>query len=264
MKKLILLLVSLVVLGLDATAQTEDARALALADRTMEAMGHTRFEQQRFLRFDFEFTLDDFAFQSKHLWDRFEGRYRVEWHFGGRAMLALFNVNEHQKGRLWVNGEAASGDQLSQLLDAAYYRFLNETYWLLMPAKMKDEGVHLEYLGQREVDETTFEMLHLTFDDVGMTPGDQYWVYINSQTGMMDRFAYYLERFGGEPSLEQASLWDWRQWEEVGGMQIARERVLVSGPKEGQTGRTYFPLLTVLARVDERIFDLPEVLLPQQ
>ncbi len=49
----------------------------------------------------------------------------------------------------------------------AYEQFINDSYWLLVPTKLFDPGVHRAMEGGD---------LRLTFVDVGVTPGDTYWL----------------------------------------------------------------------------------------
>ncbi len=53
--------------------------------------------------------------------------------------------------------------------------------------------MHLAYDGEETIDGVVYDKLKLTFGKVGLTPGDTYWAYINRQTKLMDRWAYFLE-----------------------------------------------------------------------
>ena len=59
------------------------------------------------------------------------------------------------------------------------------------------------------------------------------------------------------PSLEKATPWRWQGWEDFGGLRLSREKV----QEEGGT-RIHFPVLAVLERVDDRVFESPETALP--
>jgi hypothetical protein len=244
-----------------------ESRADELAGKAMDAMGgYQAFEQKRFLRFDFDIEFDEgksFAFQSRHLWDKLTGRCRIEWTFGNSPpMVALINVNTHE-GEVFIGGQPAPPDKAKQLLELAHYRFRNETYWLLMPWKMMDPGASREYVGEDVIDGKTYDVVHISFDKSKGMAGDQFWAYINQRTGMMDRFAYFLEDFEGEATLEDASVWVWNDWETIGGLKLARERTMVTAPKEPyQTGQVRYPLLTFLDKVDEKVFDSPAMPLP--
>lgn len=260
MQKLFLLASLLMGLSAPGWAQEQaDSRAVAVADEMVEAMGgQTAWDHVRYLRFDFVVEREGAEVaRVRHLWDRHLGRYRVEWKDReGRELQAFFNVNT-RSGRVWVRGEPARDEDEQTHLDRAYGRFINDTYWLLMPWKLKDPGVKLEYVGERRLAGQTYDLLHLSFDNVGLTPGDHYWVYVNRTTRRMDRWAYFLQSFEGAPSLEKATPWRWQEWEDFGGLRLSREKV----QEEGGT-RIHFPVLAVLERVDDRVFESPETALP--
>ena len=67
------------------------------------------------------------------------------------------------------------------------------------------------------VDGQEYDTLHLSFENVGITPDDQFWVSINKTTRLMDKWRFKL---GGGAEGE---FW-WREWEEHGGLKIATIR----------------------------------------
>jgi uncharacterized protein DUF6503 len=222
--------------------------------------GKANMDKMRFLRFDWvvEKNGTEVA-RARHLWDRSTGRYRVEWRArDGRQVLSLLNVNT-QAGRVWVNGAAATPQDSTDMLKRAYARYINDTYWLLMPWKLEDPGAKVESAGKTTVDGQEYELLHVSFDNVGLTPGDQYWAYINPSTHRMDRWAYFLQGTEGTPSIEAATAWNWSDWRSSGDVLFACERHQV-GAKEGE--RIYFPVVQAMAAVDDKVFTSPEVPLP--
>ncbi len=110
----------------------------------------------------------------------------------------------------------------------AYAAWINDTYWLLAPYKLRDPGVTLAHAGQETVDGVAYDKLHLSFEGVGLTPGDQYWMYVHPETGLVDRWAYVLE--GQEPP---PTAWEWQGWERYGpGIMLADQRVQPEGGRE--------------------------------
>ena len=251
----------LVMMASNVGAQSpSDVQAIALVDEMTNAMGGpTQWEQMRFLRFDWVVEREGKTVAHvRHLWDRYQGRYRVEWESReGKKLVALFNVHT-RAGRVFVEGEPARDDDKQKYLDQAYGRFINDSYWLLMPWKLKDPGVKLEYVGETQLDGQTYDLLHVSFESVGLTPGDHYWAYINRRTRLMDRWAYFLQSYEGTPALDKATPWQWQDWGEVGGGgSLARERVRV-----GENMRIYFPVLGVLPSVEPDVFESFQAALP--
>lgn len=263
MRKAVLALYFVLLVPVAASAQSHaDARAAAIVDEMMHAMGgQAAWERARYLRFDWVVERDGKQVAYvRHLWDRWDGRYRVEWKTrDGQELVALFNVNT-RSGKVTLNGEPPREEDLQKYLDQAYQRFINDSYWLLMPWKLNDPGVKLEYAGEAEMDGKKHVLIHVSFENVGLTPGDHYWAFINPETLLMERWAYFLESYAkdkGEPALEKATPWEWRDWHDVGGIKLAGEKRMV-----GQDARIYFPVLRVLPEVDAHVFDSFDATLP--
>jgi len=211
-----------------AASETRDPAAVAVADRTLGAMGGAKaFAGLRTLAFDFVVTRDGKeAARWHHLWDRWDGRYRLEGvNRDGKRFLALFNVNHRGEGRVWLDGVELTGDDLAKGLERAYGRFINDTYWLLMPAKLLDPGVNLALEGEDTKDGKRFDVVRVTFNDVGLTPKDTYWAYIAKDSGLMERWEMVLT--GQKP--EERSAYTWTDWHDVGGVKLAMTKAAVEG-----------------------------------
>jgi len=198
---------------------TADPKALALADRVMTALGgEEAWRAARFVRFGF-------AGRRQHAWDRHRGSSRVEGtEEGGETWVVIQDLGSRE-GRAWVDGEEVTGERAAELLERAYGAWVNDTYWLVMPYKLRDPGVTLTYEGEREIEGERREVLGLSFEGVGLTPGDRYWVYVDQQSGLVTHWAYLLEDM--ERDAEPVA-WRWEGWSEHGGVMLAPRRVRLS------------------------------------
>ncbi len=230
---------------------SSDPRALALADATLKAMGGAEgWNAARFFRFDFVVEKGGKPLGSyRHWWDRETGRYRLEGkNKEGKPFVVLFSVHD-RKGKAWLEGKPADAVNTAKLLDYAYGRFINDTYWILMPYKLRDPGVRLK-LEEPRTDSAgrKWSVLHLSFDPgIGLTPGDQYWALIDPQTRLMGRWEYVLE--GDKPAAEA---WTWDGWRRFGSILLSPEKKEV-----GSDTVIRFPNLEVSDRVDESAFKEP-------
>lgn len=199
-----------------------DPAAAALAARVLEALGgEAAWNDARFLRFGF-------AGRRQHAWDRATGQHRVEGqNEEGETYVVVHDLDTRQ-GRAWVAGEEVTGEPAAELLENAYGAWVNDTYWLLMPYKLRDPGVTLAHAGTREVDGTAYEVLHLSFAGVGLTPGDQYWAYVHPESGQMDYWAFRLESM---PADAEPVLWRWADWQTHAGIRLASRREQVGGDR---------------------------------
>ncbi len=157
---------------------TADDSAAVLADRAMEAMGgRSAWDSARFIAFDWIVDRGETQVRRSHAWDRWEGTYRLAWEQDGEPRVAIFDVNDVRRdsvvgkvpaGDVWAGGERLEGVAADSALHRAYATFINDSYWLLMPYKWADEGVRAEYLGEMEEWGETYEVVELTFEDVGL------------------------------------------------------------------------------------------------
>ncbi|NNE70218.1 MAG: hypothetical protein HKN29_07610 [Rhodothermales bacterium] len=165
-----------------------DTRADSLAMRSLEASGgELAMRSLPYLHFTFGVNQPS----RHHLWDRMTGDYRVEYQRADTAFVVLFNT-QTQEGVAYKDGVEAANS--AQLVERGYSAFINDSYWLLMPAKMLDPGVYREMVPDSS--SATHEVVRLTFENVGLTPGDAYYVWVNRETGFADRWHYVLQSGG--------------------------------------------------------------------
>ncbi len=234
-----------------------DPQAIAVADLVMGALGGLRaWEGTRYLRFAFAVDRDGkrVAYRT-HLWDRFAGRLRYEPApaADGAPVVVLLDVNA-RRGEAYRAGTALPEAAAKPLLDEAYEAWINDTYWLLMPYKMKDPGVHLKYGGVRNSGGASYDIVELSFDKVGLTPGDRYWAQVNRATHLVDRWSYILQ---DDPPGSRPTAWDWKGWTRRGSLMLAPEKVSVR--KDG-TVRISHPVMDVYEALQEAYFTSPEPL----
>lgn len=230
-------------------SRKSDPQAVALARQVIEALGGDEaWNETRFLRFDFAVDREGKNLSSRaHTWDKWTGRYRLEGkNKDGKPFVVLMNLNT-KEGAAYADGARLSGDAERKQLESAYGAWVNDTYWLLMPYKLQDPGVSLASAGETKSEDGAWHKLLLTFDSVGLTPKDKYWVYVNRQTRLVDRWDFILKGEAGPPTT-----FEWTGWTRKGAVMLAPER---RNPKDGT--RIYFPVLEAPARIDDRVFQAP-------
>jgi len=232
-----------------ARTQAADTKAAAVADRVMEALGGAdAWNKTRYLRFDFAVERDGKTVMRRaHTWDKWTGRYRLEASTReGEAYVVLLNINT-KDGRAWLKGTELQGDEAAKYVEQGYAAWVNDTYWLLMPYKMKDPGVSLALDGEDKKGGEAWDKLRLTFDNVGLTPKDRYWAYVNRKTGLVDRWAYVLKGESKPPTT-----FTWQNWKKYGNVMLADDR---RNPADGT--RIYFPVLDVPGSLPDALFSAP-------
>jgi hypothetical protein len=222
--------------GFDAAGS--DAKAIAIADRAMDAMGGRKaWDETRYLAWKF------FAPQPAgrtHLWDKWTGALRYQH----GDQITLMNINTKQ-GSVWTAGQKVTdAAELQKLLQQGYEAWVNDSYWMFMPYKLKDSGVTLKYTGEGKTEDgRAADMLQLTFKDVGVTPQNKYDVWVDKESGMVTQWAYYPTAADAEPRFKTP----WANWTRHG-------KILLSGDR----GQMKLTEIAVYEKVPETAFTSPD------
>lgn len=187
-----------------------DARAMSVADHTMDMMGGRA-------SWDAVQTIGWTIFGRTHLWNKWTGEYRLD----ADSLLVVMNINTKQ-GRAWNNGVAVTDpEKLATILQDAQSIWINDSYWLVMPYKLKDTGVTLVYGGEKTTEDgRTADMLVLTFKGVGDTPENKYDVYVDRESGMVTQWSYYKAAADPKPRFTLP----WTNWTPFGGVKLSTGR----------------------------------------
>jgi hypothetical protein len=250
-----------------AVAEDRDPRAVQIAGSMMEAMGgKAAFDAQRFLSFRFVVERGDEELANwLHFWDRYDGRYRLEGKTReGLDLRVIMNVND-RKGRVWLGGELQTEEQAAPRLEQAYGRFINDTYWLLMPWKWLDPGVHLAYEGEQTLDGTVYDVVQLSFEDeVGLTSSDHYWAYVSRESGLMERWAYVLQDEEGNPGTGEPRMFRWGDWNTIEGTGVRLSEVKTAIPEGDAPLRIKCPIEKLATGTEDGVFDPPPAADPKE
>lgn len=211
--------------------ENSDAKAIEIADEVMEAMG------------------------GRKAWD--ETKY-IQWTFFGRRthtwdksnMVVAIDV-PNQKLNYWLDMKDMSGkvsregiayaekDSLDFYLDQAYKMWINDSYWLVMPFKLKDSGVSLKYIGQDTTQSgINSDILELTFANVGVTPDNKYLVYVDQAEHLVRQWDYYANYQDSLPRFQSA----WPSYSKYG-------NILLSGAQIGDNKITDISVAEELKQV---------------
>lgn len=206
--------------GFDAA--NSDPAAVAIADEVMRAMGGRKaWDETRMISWNF--------FGSRTLvWDKWTGDVRIEWL--KRPLKTIVNINSGA-GKVWLNGaEQTHPDSLKKYLDIGKKVWINDSYWLVMPFKLKDSGVTLKYKGEAKTElGQPADLLQLTFAGVGVTPENKYLVWVDKQTRLVSQWAFFEKFLDVQPRFINP----WTDYQPHG-------RVLLSGSRGEQ--RSLMPI----------------------
>ena len=218
--------------------EASDARAIEVADAVMSAMGgREAWDRVRFVAWNF------FGRRS-HVWDKFTGDLRFE----NGDTLVLMNLHS-KEGKAWEAGSPIEGDALREVLDRTHGAWINDSYWVFMPYKLKDSGVTLTYQGAGEsVEGSECHVLQLTFEDVGRTPDNRYLVYVDKASNLVVQWDYFKAASDTEPGFQIP----WRDWQRHGPILLSADR-----------GERKHEFVAVLDEVPRSVFESPDPVDPQ-
>ncbi|MPR33361.1 DUF6503 family protein [Salmonirosea aquatica] len=190
-----------------------DPQAIALADEAMKAMGGRKnWDNTHFITWNF--------FGNRRLvWDKWTGDVRVDNLKNDQTVLLNINTD---KGRVMKNGqEITQPDSVAKYVKQGKSAWINDAYWLVMPYKLKDSGVTLKYIGEDKTEDgTAAEKIQMTFDGVGDTPQNKYYVWFNPDSHLVTQWAYYAKADNEKPNF----VLPWKTYKPYGKIMLSGDR----------------------------------------
>lgn len=184
--------------GISSRGDESADRAQQLARELWKASGGEHWGKVTQVRFTFivEDSGKELA-RAEHFWDVKAGTDHVKW----------------KDKDVTINLVAPGQDEDGK---AAYGRWVNDSYWLLAPLKVLDPGVRITSEGQKEAEGVNCETLRLSFEQVGLTPSDQYLLYIDPGTKLLRAWDYM-------PKADTVMHGTWEKYQQFGPLQLATE-----------------------------------------
>lgn len=209
----------LILLSTTVSAQVavkNDTKAVEIAEKCMKAMGgKSSWDNTKVIQWDF--------FGKRRLtWDKFDQEVKIERLGNSPNPYTIWVNTSTQKGRAVVNNVAVEHpDSLTVWLKRGYEIWINDSYWLVMPFKLRDKGVSLQYLGKmKNAAGVESEVLELTFEKVGVTPDNKYWVYFDPFSYLVNQWSYFEKYTDTEPKLTTP----WESYEKYGNILLSSGR----------------------------------------
>lgn len=204
MKSYLAVVISLLALA-PAMRAAEDsgAKEPPLATELWKASGGENWGNVK--QIDFTFAVEQEGktlFSAQHSWNVAAGTDRVKW-------------KDKQGQDHDVTANLAAPSQEGEAKDA-YARWVNDSYWLLAPLKIRDRGVKVEAAGPKDLNGASLETIQLSFENVGLTPTDRYLFYIDPQTKLPRAWDYIPQTGDGLQAT-------WEKYQNFGGLNLATE-----------------------------------------
>jgi len=217
--------------------QNSDKKAIEIADAVMKTMGGRKaWNETRLVTWNF--------FGRRQLyWDKQTGNVRIDYNNGKfNVLLNVYNKEgEALKGKVLKDSvEVTQPDSLQKYLKRGKSIWINDMYWLFMPFKLKDSGVTLKYAREDTVQNgKKADVLTLTFKEVGDTPENKYEVYVNQETKLVEKWAYFPKA-----AMDTARITTpWINYEKYGNLMLSGDR-----------GKYKLSAIQVTDQVPEKLF----------
>ncbi len=191
-----------------------DPKAVKIADAVMAALGGRQAWDNTHL-----ITWNFFGVR-KLVWDKWRGNVRVDNLRDDQTVL--LNINNDQ-GRVFRDGqELTDANSVAKYVKAGKAAWINDSYWLVMPYKLKDSGVTLKYLGDSGTTQAgkPADLIQLTFKGVGLTPDNKYHVWVDKQSHLVTQWAYYAKFADEKPRFTLP----WADYRKAGSILLSGER----------------------------------------
>ncbi|MFI5171038.1 MAG: hypothetical protein ACHQFW_01540 [Chitinophagales bacterium] len=169
--------------GQQMVNDSAEIKAIEIAHEVIAAMGgECAFNETNYIGWTF---FD----RRKLVWDKVNNRIRIDYLTKPMTIIASLTGDDV---KLFMNNvEVTQPDSLKKYGQKAKMVWANDSYWLLMPFKLLDEGVNLRYLGDSLIEDSNNSIIELTFDNVGFTPENKYLIYIDKTTHLVSRWSFY-------------------------------------------------------------------------
>lgn len=187
-----------------------DARALAVVERVEARLGgREAWERTRYLSWRF-------MGKRRHVWDKRTAALRLEE--DERVVLLDLDSGE---GRVFDRGvELLDPTERSRALEKARAAWVNDSYWMFMPYKLRDPGVRLAYDGVEVLaDGRVADVLELSFEAVGLTPHNRYRVFVGRDSDLVLAWSYFERASDPEPKFTLP----WAGWTRFGDIWLATD-----------------------------------------
>lgn len=188
-----------------------DERAIAIADTVMARMGGYRnWQNTRYLAWGF--------FRGQYqIWDKYTG----DFHWEQDSLVANYNLLT-RTGQAYKGGKEITGTPGGQeLLEKMYPLWVNNSWWLIMPFKLKDSGVTLTYRGlSTTLESEPADVLQMTFQNVGVTPENRYEIRVNRNSGLVQEWSYFANAADPQPTFRRR----WADYSQHGDILLAADR----------------------------------------
>ena len=190
-----------------------DEKAIEIADKVMKSIGgRENWDNTKYLRWNF------FG-KRLHYWNKETGDIRIE--IPSSDAVILMNINTLEGKVKLGDVEPTKADSLDKYLDLGKEMWVNDSYWMFMPFKLKDSGVTLKSRQKRTMLNNEYAYaLELTFSGVGETPDNKYIIYVDTYDYKIRQWDFFPTPTMKDPVFSTT----WDNYSQYGNIELADVR----------------------------------------
>lgn len=134
----------------------------ALATKMLKAVNHENYKNTRYLSWTF-------PGEHHYVWDKDQHKVNVSW----SDTKVDLNLKQPTSSTVTIDGKTIQADKASTYIEKALLYFNNDSFWLVAPHKVFDNGVMRSIVTLKNDEKA----LLVTYASGGTTPGDSYlWI----------------------------------------------------------------------------------------
>lgn len=230
------LVLAAITFGLMTSSAQTDSKSTELLDALIAVNGgYTKLAAKKDVQFTYiydnmdagkDVSTERHIFDGEHSWGSYTEHKRNV--FPDKEGLAVQSL-VHGKPTLSLDGVEVTDEKA--IGGTVFLRKVN-FYWFTMMYKLKDPGTNYKYLGTEDVDGVLYDKVSLRYsaDVTKKEKNDEYILYFNPETHLIDQFYFSLPDWGiNEPILKMTLA-----YEIIDGMHISTVRKSY-GPDENGT-----------------------------
>ena len=143
----------------DLPTGIQGEQADALANKMLNALDYEAYKNTNYI---------EWTFKNKHhySWDKANNTCEVYW----KQNKVILDLNDTTKSKVYIHSFKNESDMAKELIEKATSYFFNDSFWLVAPYKVFDDGVERRLV----ITEDKKEALLVSYTSGGITPGDSY------------------------------------------------------------------------------------------
>ncbi len=143
----------------DLPTGIQGEKADALARNMLDALNYEAYKKTNTI---------EWTFKKRHhyIWEKNKNICEVSW----KDYKVQLDLNDHTKSKVYIHNFVIDSELADELIEKAITYFNNDSFWLVAPYKVFDDGVERRLVKTKN----NKEALLVTYTSGGSTPGDSY------------------------------------------------------------------------------------------